>query len=59
MAALTYPSVASQVRTSDPCASSGERHLDYYARKYQQYLATNSYGYRCHANTGVKFPETA
>jgi peptide-methionine (S)-S-oxide reductase len=25
---------------------------------HQQYLAKNPYGYRCHANTGVKFPET-
>jgi hypothetical protein len=26
---------------------------------HQQYLAKNPHGYRCHANTGVKFPETA
>ena len=26
---------------------------------YQQYLAKHPHGYRCHANTGVKFPETA
>ena len=25
---------------------------------HQQYLAKNPFGYRCHANTGVKFPET-
>ncbi|NYG56812.1 hypothetical protein BJ989_003116 [Nocardioides perillae] len=25
----------------------------------QQYLAKNPFGYRCHANTGVRFPETA
>jgi peptide-methionine (S)-S-oxide reductase len=25
----------------------------------QQYLAKNPHGYRCHANTGVKFPATA
>ena len=32
----------------------------YYAEDYhQQYLAKNPHGYRCHANTGVKFPETA
>ena len=32
----------------------------YYAEDvHQQYLAKNPYGYRCHANTGVKFPETA
>ncbi|HEY0949290.1 peptide-methionine (S)-S-oxide reductase MsrA [Nocardioides sp.] len=31
----------------------------YYAEDYhQQYLAKNPHGYRCHANTGVKFPET-
>ena len=23
---------------------------------HQQYLAKNPFGYRCHANTGVKFP---
>ena len=26
---------------------------------HQQYLAKNPFGYRCHANTGVKFPESA
>jgi len=26
-------------------------------RYHQQYLAKNPYGYRCHANTGVPFPE--
>ena len=31
----------------------------YYAEDHhQQYLAKNPNGYRCHANTGVKFPET-
>ena len=31
----------------------------YYAEDlHQQYLAKNPHGYRCHANTGVKFPET-
>ncbi|CAN5464827.1 hypothetical protein BH09ACT12_BH09ACT12_25800 [soil metagenome] len=25
-------------------------------RFHQQYLAKNPNGYRCHANTGVKFP---
>jgi peptide-methionine (S)-S-oxide reductase len=31
----------------------------YYAEDpHQQYLAKNPYGYRCHANTGVPFPET-
>jgi len=29
------------------------------ARLHQQYLAKNPFGYRCHANTGVRFPETA
>ena len=28
----------------------------YYVNNYQQYLAKNPLGYRCHANTGVKFP---
>ncbi|MCD4536406.1 peptide-methionine (S)-S-oxide reductase MsrA [Nocardioides sp. cx-169] len=32
----------------------------YYAEDaHQQYLAKNPNGYRCHANTGVTFPETA
>jgi peptide-methionine (S)-S-oxide reductase len=26
---------------------------------HQQYLAKNPFGYRCHANTGVPFPETS
>jgi peptide-methionine (S)-S-oxide reductase len=26
---------------------------------HQQYLAKNPFGYRCHANTGVKFPANA
>ena len=26
---------------------------------HQQYLAKNPHGYRCHANTGVRFPATA
>ncbi|WP_232678901.1 peptide-methionine (S)-S-oxide reductase MsrA [Nocardioides sp. R-C-SC26] len=30
----------------------------YYAEEaHQQYLAKNPFGYRCHANTGVKFPD--
>jgi peptide-methionine (S)-S-oxide reductase len=32
----------------------------YYAEDHhQQYLAKNPFGYRCHANTGIKFPATA
>src|SRR3954447_19805910 len=32
----------------------------YYAEDHhQQYLAKNPFGYRCHANTGVRFPRTA
>ena len=32
----------------------------YYAEDHhQQYLAKNPFGYRCHSNTGVKFPTTA
>ncbi|MDZ5621782.1 peptide-methionine (S)-S-oxide reductase MsrA [Nocardioides sp. HM23] len=32
----------------------------YYAEAHhQQYLHKNPYGYRCHANTGVPFPETS
>jgi peptide-methionine (S)-S-oxide reductase len=33
--------------------------LRYSADHHQQYLAKNPFGYRCHANTGIKFPETA
>lgn len=29
---------------------------NYYVDTGQQYLAKNPFGYRCHANTGVKFP---
>ena len=29
----------------------------YYAEDHhQQYLAKNPFGYRCHANTGIRFP---
>ena len=32
----------------------------YYAEDHhQQYLAKNPFGYRCHANTGVSFPQDA
>ena len=32
----------------------------YYAEDHhQQYLAKNPFGYRCHSNTGVKFPANA
>ena len=32
----------------------------YYAEDvHQQYLAKNPFGYRCHSNTGVKFPATS
>ena len=32
----------------------------YYAEDpHQQYLAKNPFGYRCHANTGVPFPQTS
>ena len=44
------------------CPSRGEARRtpsDYHVDDHQRYLAKNPYGYRCHANTGVKFPETA
>jgi peptide-methionine (S)-S-oxide reductase len=32
----------------------------YYAEGYhQQYLAKNPFGYRCHSNTGLRFPREA
>lgn len=33
--------------------------LGYYVENHQQYLAKNPCRYRCRANTGVRFPETA
>jgi hypothetical protein len=30
---------------------------DYCVDNYEQYLAKNPFGYRCHANTGVSFPD--
>jgi peptide-methionine (S)-S-oxide reductase len=54
MAVSTRPDVRRSARfpSSSVCAG-------YYAGNYQQYLAKNPFGYRCHANTGMKFPETA
>ena len=39
-------------------AGSGNGAASYFYAEdpHQQYLAKNPYGYRCHANTGVKFP---
>ena len=34
----------------------GVRSANYYVDHCQQYLAKNPFGYRCHANTGVRFP---
>jgi peptide-methionine (S)-S-oxide reductase len=31
----------------------------YHVDSHQQYLVKNPFGYRCHANTGVKFPQTS
>jgi len=33
--------------------------MSHHVENCQQYLAKNPFGYRCHANTGVKFPATA
>jgi peptide-methionine (S)-S-oxide reductase len=33
--------------------------LRYYGGNQQQYLAKNPNGYRCHSNSGVKFPADA
>ena len=44
--------------TSPP--RSRRRRRYYYAEDpHQQYLAKNPFGYRCHANSGVKFPADA
>jgi hypothetical protein len=46
--------------SSATCVRSTPRAVrDSYVANCQQYLANNPFGYRCHANTGVKFPEAA
>ena len=35
------------------------RSSNYDVDNYQQYLAKNPFGYRCHANTGVRFPASS
>jgi peptide-methionine (S)-S-oxide reductase len=43
-----------------PKVALGEPPPEHYARATtQQYLAKNPNGYRCHAKTGIRFPETA
>jgi peptide-methionine (S)-S-oxide reductase len=45
-----YGAITTEIRPADETPY-------YYAEDpHQQYLAKNPYGYRCHANTGVKFP---
>ena len=45
-------SITTEIR---PAADAGY----FYAEdQHQQYLAKNPFGYRCHANTGVRFPAT-
>jgi hypothetical protein len=47
-------------RTQVPTRRARHLHEDsYYVNDSQQYLAKNPFGYRCHANTGVKFPADA
>ena len=47
------PEITTEIRPSS------ETPYFYAEDAHQQYLAKNPFGYRCHANTGVKFPETA
>ena len=35
-----------------------EEPTSYDVNDYQEYLHKNPYGYRCHTNTGVRFPES-
>ena len=44
------------VRTSTDQCTSLACSSNYSVDNYQQYLAKKPFGYRCHANTGVKFP---
>lgn len=44
------------VVTTRTTCTSGARASNYCVDNYQQYLAKNPMNYRCHANTGVKFP---
>ena len=47
-----------EITTEIRPAGSGEGEATYFYAEdaHQQYLAKNPFGYRCHANTGVKFP---
>jgi len=47
------PAISAIRAVSDPAATQTTPIPHY----HQQYLAKNPYGYRCHANTGVPFPE--
>ena len=50
-------SITTEIRPASPLDGGATY---YYAEDpHQQYLAKNPFGYRCHANTGVKFPATA
>lgn len=44
---------------TDAFGAARQPQQNYYVDQYQQYLAKNPHGYRCHSNTGVKFPETS
>ncbi|CUR55152.1 Peptide methionine sulfoxide reductase MsrA [metagenome] len=55
-----YGAELSRRRLGDITTEVRESPTYYYAEdQHQQYLAKNPHGYRCHANTGVKFPATA
>lgn len=48
-----------EVDASSASDTDSLRDAPYVKGERQQYLAKNPHGYRCHANTGVKFPATA
>ncbi len=55
-----YAAELKRRRLGDVTTEVREAPTYYYAEDHhQQYLAKNPHGYRCHANTGVKFPATA
>jgi hypothetical protein len=53
---LEVVEVAHDPLSADPRVPSSARRTSYWA---DDHLAKNPNGYRCHANTGVRFPETA
>jgi peptide-methionine (S)-S-oxide reductase len=59
LGALGHGDITTEIRPLSPDEPDGAGPL-YYAEEYhQQYLHKNPHGYRCHATTGVPFPQGA